>query len=80
MDTRYEDRGYSAEFTEAEYGAFLTIRRDGKIIGECGVCFGVGTERLPQVYVKRFVPDTLGAVTVCDDFDECSASLIAAWQ
>lgn len=44
MDTSYHDQGYSATFIEAEYGAFLDIRRKGEIIANIGVGFFEGGE------------------------------------
>lgn len=71
MDTRYQDRGYSASFTETEYGAFVTIRRGEVIVGEVAVgIFEGGPTEPVSIIVKRFRPNELRKVSTEDDFEE----------
>jgi hypothetical protein len=71
MDTRYRERGYAVELVEEAYGAFLTISRNGRIVGEVAVgIFSGGPDTPVQVAVKRFRPHELQKVTVDDDFEE----------
>jgi hypothetical protein len=54
MDTRYQDKGYSANLTERPFGAFLTIYQKGKIVGEVSVgYFTGGVKASLQVNVVR---------------------------
>lgn len=69
-DTRYQDRCYSVELLETRSGAFLTIRKDGVIIGEVGVGFMWGNEdALLQVSLKRFKPNEIEDARTADSFD-----------
>lgn len=70
MDTRYRDQGYSAKLTEAEHGAYLTIRRGDKVVAEVAIgFFHGGANAKAQVIVKRFAPDELREVAQIDDFE-----------
>ena len=71
MDTRYRERGYSVELVEEAYGAYLTISRNGRTVGEVAVgVFSGGADAAVQIAVKRFQPNELRNVTVDDDFEE----------
>ena len=60
MDTRYRERGYSASFMETDYGAFVTIRRNGEIVGEVGIGIPRGGPDHPvEITISRFVPEEL---------------------
>lgn len=70
MDTRYTDRGYSVTLLEEKFGAFLTISRNGKAVGEVSLgIFSGGPDEPVQMIVKRFKPGELPVVKTVDDFD-----------
>jgi len=55
MDDRYQKCGYSTVLDERSYGAFLTIKRNGVIVGEVGIgVFEGGTTASVSIIVKRF--------------------------
>ena len=71
MDTRYRERGYSAELVEEAHGAYLKISRNSRTVGEVAVgIFSGGADAPVQVAVKRFQPNELQKVTGHDDFEE----------
>ncbi|HJZ73177.1 MAG TPA: hypothetical protein VKE51_15640 [Vicinamibacterales bacterium] len=68
-DTRYKDQGYPASLLEEVFGAFLTIRRNGKIVAEVAIgLFEGGKDSKARVLVKRFQPNELREVLTVDDF------------
>jgi hypothetical protein len=71
VDTRYHDQGYSATFSEGEHGAFLDIRRKGKIIANIGVgFFEGGKDAKAQIAIKRFAKGELEKVIQVNEFEE----------
>lgn len=68
-DSRYREHGYSAQFNEYGYGAYLTIRRNDVIVAELSVGFFSGGPDA-TVTVRRFKPKELRDVKVADDFKE----------
>ena len=61
----------SSGSTSIRYGAYLSIRRNGVIVGEVAVgIFSGGPDTPVQVAVKRFRPNELRQVTIADDFEE----------
>ena len=72
MGNRYQKRGYSTEFGENETGAFMDIRRNGKIV--TSVVLGVlsGGEDAPvQMEITRYRRSEFQDVSI-DDEDEDS--------
>lgn len=60
MDDRYKKRGYSADLLENESGAYMTISRHGKIIGEVSVGIMRGGPDHPvEITVRHFVEGEL---------------------
>ena len=71
MDTRYRDRGYTADLIEAKHGAYLTLKRNGVVVGEVSIgYFQAGPDALPQVMVTRFRQNEIGDVNAVNNYDD----------
>ena len=69
-EDRYSKRGYSASLLEEAHGAYLTIRRNGKVVAEVALAILSGGEDAPvEIAIKRFRPKELRKVTTTDDFE-----------
>lgn len=67
--TTYKQLGYTCELNSSDYGDFVTIRRNDKIVGEVAL-IDLCHDNKASMVVKRFDAKELRKVSVVIDFDQ----------